>query len=83
MILVNMAYNSITQVWLIDISHKSHNDLSHIPQYTIQNRNVHISVLNDASWDMGQVHCGICEIWSMGLLAEVCSNPQLMLESCS
>ena len=36
--------------------------LSHIPQCTIQNRNVHISVLNGALWDMGQVHCGICEI---------------------
>ena len=35
--------------------------LSHIPQCTIQNRNVHISVLNGALWDMGQVHCGICE----------------------
>ena len=30
--------------------------LSHIPQYTIQNRNVHISVLNGVLWDMGQVH---------------------------
>ena len=36
--------------------------LSHIPQCTIQNRNVHISVLNGALWDMGQVHRGICEI---------------------
>ena len=35
--------------------------LSHIPQYTIQNRNVYISVLNCVLWDMGQVHCGICE----------------------
>ena len=35
--------------------------LFHIPQYTIQNRNVHISVLNGALWDMKQVHCGICE----------------------
>ena len=33
---------------------------SHIPQRTIQNRNVHISVLNGALWDMGKVHCGIC-----------------------
>ena len=39
--------------------------LSHIPQCTIQNRNVHISVLNAALWDMGQVHCGICEIGSI------------------
>ena len=30
--------------------------LSHIPQYTIQNRDVGVL------WDMGQVHCGICEI---------------------
>ena len=36
--------------------------LSHIPQYTIQNRNVHISVLNGVLlWDMGQTHCGIYE----------------------
>ena len=33
--------------------------LSHIPQCTIQNRNVHISVLNGVLWDMGQVHFGI------------------------
>ena len=31
--------------------------LSHIPQYTIQNRNVNISVLNGVLWDMGQMHC--------------------------
>ena len=34
---------------------------SNIPRYTIQNRNVYISVLNCVLWDMGQVHCGICE----------------------
>ena len=33
-----------------------------IPQCTIHNRNVCISVLNSALWDMGQVHCGICEM---------------------
>ena len=33
--------------------------LSDIPQYTVQNRNVHISVLNSELWDMGQVHCEI------------------------
>ena len=32
---------------------------SHVPQCTIQNRNVHISV---ALWEMGQMHCRICEI---------------------
>ena len=36
--------------------------LSHNPQHTIQNKNVHISVLNGALWNMGQVHFGICEI---------------------
>ena len=36
--------------------------LFHIPQYTIQNRNVHISVLNGVLWDMEQIHWGICEI---------------------
>ena len=36
--------------------------LSYTPQCTIQSRNVHISVLNGALWDMRQVHCGICEI---------------------
>ena len=36
--------------------------LFHIPQCSIQNRNVHISVLNGALWDMEQVHSGICEI---------------------
>ena len=35
--------------------------LSHISQCPIKNRNVHISVLNIALWDIGQVHCGICE----------------------
>ena len=37
----------------------------HIPQCTIQNRNVHISVLNGALWDMGPVHY---EIYEEGLL---------------
>ena len=36
--------------------------LFHIQQCSIQNRNVHISVLNGALWDMEQVHSGICEI---------------------
>ena len=45
--------------------------LSHIPQCTIQNRNVHIPVVNGALWDMGQVHCGIYEI---GLLKAMSTN---------
>ena len=36
--------------------------LFHIPQGSIQNRNVHISVLNGELWDMAQVHSGICEL---------------------
>ena len=36
--------------------------LFHIPQCSIQNRNVYISVLNGAFWDMEQVHSGICEL---------------------
>ena len=42
--------------------------LFHISQCSIQNRNVHISVLNGALWDMEQVHSGICELgqhWSI------------------
>ena len=35
--------------------------LFHIPQCTIQNRNVHISVLNGALWYVELVHCGIFE----------------------
>ena len=33
-----------------------------MPQYNIHNRNVHISVLNGALWDIKQVHSGICDI---------------------
>ena len=36
--------------------------LFHIPQCSIQNRNVHISVLNGALWHMEQMHSGICEV---------------------
>ena len=36
--------------------------LFHIPQCSIQNRDVHISVLNGALWDMEQVHSGICKL---------------------
>ena len=42
-----------------------------IPQCTIQNRNVHISVLNDALWDIEQVHCEICEFCQSVLLSFV------------
>ena len=49
-----------------------------IPQCTIQNRNVHISVLKDALWDMGYVHFGICELGqSFIVLCDVRSGPDL------
>ena len=38
--------------------------LFHTPQYTIQNRNVHISVANRILDDMNQVHCGIGLLYS-------------------
>ena len=41
--------------------------LFHITQCTIQNRNVHISVLNGALWDMEPVHCGICGIFLLDI----------------
>ena len=36
--------------------------LFHIPQCSIQNMNVHISVLNGALWVMEQMHSVICEL---------------------
>ena len=36
--------------------------LFHIPEYSIQNRNMHISVLNGAFWDVEQARSGIREI---------------------
>ena len=43
--------------------------LSHIPQCTNENKNVHISVLNGAFWDMGQVHW---EIYEFDLSSQYC-----------
>ena len=51
---------TLQDVWMVYVNHWK------TGQWTIQNRNVHISVLNGALWDMGWVHCGNCEI---GLLA--------------
>ena len=51
--------------------------LSHIPQYTIQNRNVHLSVLNGVLWDMEQLYWKICEIGLIGHslpLYNICEN---------
>ena len=40
--------------------------LPHIPEFSIQMRNVHISVLNGVLWDMRHVQFGVYEI---GLLS--------------
>ena len=44
--------------------------LSHIPQYGIQNRGVYITVVYGALWEVGQVHCGICEIGLLGCFTD-------------
>ena len=36
--------------------------LSHIPQHTVQKRNVHIPMLTGVMWDTGQVNYEIGEI---------------------
>ena len=51
--------------------------LFHIPECSIQNRNVHISVLNGAFWDMEQVHSGIDEL---GQLIGPLANVAIILE---
>ena len=47
----------------IDLIQNPRMHLFHIPQCSIQNINVHISVLNEVLWDMEQVYFGI---WSIG-----------------
>ena len=51
--------------------------LSHIPQCIIQNRIVHISVLNGVLWDMEQVHYGICETGLLNVLIVMGVVPDL------
>ena len=48
--------------------------LFHIPQCSIHNRNVHISILNGALWDIEQVHSGI---FGIGLFDKPLSAPLL------
>ena len=48
--------------------------LFHISQCTIQNRKVHISVLDGALWDMAQVHYVICEIDLLALYNNQCMD---------
>ena len=48
--------------------------LFHIRQCSIQNRNVHIPVLNGAFWEMEQMHSGICEIGQLILVLKLTRN---------
>ena len=41
---------------------------------SIQNRNVHVSVLNGALWDMEQVHSGICQLGQLSMNSCPCST---------
>ena len=60
--------------------------LSLISQYSIQNIKVHISVLNNVSCDMGQVHCGICETvplnWYQSLMQYLQMNESKLSACC-
>ena len=59
--LMSIMFASRVQLcWTYPTTH-----ISHIP-YTFQNRNVYISDLNGALWNLGQVHCGICESGLLG-----------------
>ena len=78
----------ITFVWTCGISMTNLTNPTkyslRIPQYTIQNRNEHISVLNGVFWDMGQVHCGVCEIDLLVVYRVVTMslNDPLKIDSC-
>ena len=41
--------------------------LFHNPHCSIQNRDVHISVLIETLWDMERVHSGICDLGQLYL----------------
>ena len=49
--------------------------LFHIPQSTVENRHLHISVQNGLLWKMGQVHFEICET---GLFALVVTSADMI-----
>ena len=46
----------------------------HSPQFIIQNRNVHISVLNSPLWGMEQAQCGMYQLGKLWALAHTCSK---------
>ena len=58
--------------------------LFYIPQCTMRNKKVHISILNGVLWDMELVHCGICEIalsiWSVSSYLSCNVNSVMHLE---
>ena len=70
----DMRHHDITVMWQQTNLTNPTMHLFHIPQCTIQNRNVDISVLNGALWDKQQLHCGICE------LGQSCMNHKISIQ---
>ena len=63
----SLAFMQVIRRWPVNSPHKGPVTRKKVSIWwrhhdTIQIRNVHMSVLNDVLWDMGQVHLGICEI---------------------
>ena len=56
------ADSCFTGASAIGLIHKSQNAAVPYAQCSIQNRNMYTSVLNEALWNVEQVHSGICEI---------------------
>ena len=69
-----MVSSSLWRHW--PLRGESTGDRFHIPHCSIQNRNMHISVLNGALWDMEQVRSGICEIGQFRLFNTTCNDVQ-------
>ena len=66
-----VTFRIIMEIWdfCLEISLKNHGNFSRlvcgnpvIPQCSTQNRNVYISVLNGALWDLEQVHFGFVKL---------------------
>ena len=55
---ISHTFSLVMITWIGGQNHLNR-PISHIPQCSIRNRNVHISVLNGAFRDMEQVHSGI------------------------
>ena len=63
----------------IEHFHKSHDPPVPYPTIQFENGNVHISALNGAFWDVGQVHFGIVSlVYYCCMLHGPCAFPYLM-----